>query len=281
MKLYRLIIMTMCAAALIACSSQKKVTDTTQTTQPDNPTVVPAVMSEAQRLDAIVASLGGWNTMKTNGSMSINGAGKSFSSAMQMRMVRDEVIYISLRPLLGIEAGRLLIKGDSLFVINKLQKLYIAEKVSLLTAGVPATVGMMQDMFLGRPFVMGEGSLNPSRKSKVDVTIEDGGCHVLPKAQPKDFTYCFTYDADNRILSVDVKLTKGGEAYSMNYGDVRRTLAGNVAHQLKFSTDIKGKSLKLDLDYDRITWNEEVDASFSIPSSYKRQDGRSLLGMFQ
>ncbi|MBR1804086.1 MAG: DUF4292 domain-containing protein, partial [Muribaculaceae bacterium] len=207
--------------------------------------------------------------------------GKSFSSAMQMRMTRDDAIYISLRPLLGIEAGRLLIKGDSLFVVNKLQKVYLAEKVSLLTAGVPATVGMMQDMFLGRSFVMGEGSLNAARKSKVALTADGSKSHVQPKSQPGDFTYEFIYDEQNHILSLDVKLKKGDGAYSMTYGDVRRTLAGNVAHQLNFTTDIKGKALKLKLDYDQMAWNEAVDMTFSIPASYKRQDGRSLIGMFQ
>lgn len=275
--------MILCAVAmLVACGSQKKLTENNQVSSPSgNKTETTAALTESQRLDAIIASMGGWNTLKTSGNMSIAGAGKSFSSAMQMRMVRDDAIYISLRPLLGIEAGRLLIKGDSLFVINKLQKLYLAEKVSLLTAGVPATVSMMQDMFLGRAFVLGEGSLNASRKAKVALTTADSRSHIQPLAQPDDFTYEFTYDADNRILSVDVRLKKGGNAYSMTYSDVRRTLAGNVAHELNFTTDIKGKSLKLKLDYDQITWNEAVDMSFSIPASYKRQDGRSLMSIFQ
>lgn len=265
---------------LVACGTQKKVTEGNQ----QNPSAVNATataVTESQRLDAIIATQGAWNTMKTNGNLSISGAGKSFSSAMQMRMTRDEAIYISLRPLLGIEAGRLLIKGDSLFVINKLQKLYLAEKVSLLTAGVPATVGMMQDMFLGRSFVMGEGTINGSRKSKVNLTTDGSKSQVKPKSQPSDFTYQFTYDEKNHILSLDVKLKKGDGAYSMTYGDVRRTLAGNVAHQLNFTTDVKGKTLKLKLDYDQMTWNEVVDMTFNIPASYKRQDGRALIGMFQ
>ena len=265
---------------LVACGTQKKVNEGNNQ-KPSDVTATAAALSESQRLDAIIGTQGAWNTMKTNGSLSINAAGKSFSSAMQMRMTRDDAIYISLRPLLGIEAGRLLIKGDSLFVVNKLQKVYLAEKVSLLTAGVPATVGMMQDMFLGRSFVMGEGSLNAARKSKVALTADGSKSHVQPKSQPGDFTYEFIYDEQNHILSLDVKLKKGDGAYSMTYGDVRRTLAGNVAHQLNFTTDIKGKALKLKLDYDQMAWNEAVDMTFSIPASYKRHDGRSLIGMFQ
>ncbi len=264
--------------SLTSCHTRKTAGTTTQ--QQTTSTTGPQAASDlSQRLDAITAATGGWTTMKSGGNLSISG-GASFSSGMQVRMVRDQALYISLRPLLGIEAGRLVIRGDSLYVINKLQKLYIAEKVSLLTAGIPATVGMMQDMFLGRPFVMGEGSVNPSRKNLV--ALSPSGNHYLlaPKRQPKDFTYAFTCDDLGHIVSLVVTLAQGGTAYSMNYNGVQRTVAGNIAHSLAFATDIKGKAFRLELNYDRITWNEDVDTSFTIPAGYKRVDGRSMLGMF-
>lgn len=266
------------AISLIACKSQK-ITEKSNTPSPST-TIATSVADQGQWLAGVVATMGGWSTLKTSGSLSVKGGGKSFSSAMQVRMVRDEVIYISLRPLLGIEAGRLVIKGDSLFVINKLQKLYMAEKVSLLTAGVPATVGMMQDLFLGRAHIMGQGSLNASRQGQVEVVVDGSKRIVKPKAQPRDFSYAFAYDEDKHILSLDVKLAKGDAAYSMTYGDVRRTLAGSIAHSIKFNTDVKGKPVGLEMDYDQIIWNEAVDTQFSVPANYKRQDARSLMSLF-
>ena len=266
------------AISLIACKSQK-ITEKSNTPSPST-TIATPVADQGQWLAGVVATMGGWSTLKTSGSLSVKGGGKSFSSAMQVRMVRDEVIYISLRPLLGIEAGRLVIKGDSLFVINKLQKLYMAEKVSLLTAGVPATVGMMQDLFLGRAHIMGQGSLNASRQGQVEVAVDGSKRLVKPKAQPRDFSYAFAYDEDKHILSLDVKLAKGDAAYSMTYGDVRRTLAGSIAHSIRFNTDVKGKPVGLEMDYDQISWNEAVDTQFSVPANYKRQDARSLMSLF-
>ena len=275
MKILRFLLIATTVTALMSCSAQKKINEGNDnlptTTQIDN----------ESWLGEVLSMVGGWTTMKANGHISVKGGSKSFSSGMHVRMVRDQIIYISLRPVLGIEVGRLIIREDSLIVVNKLQKLYLAEKVSLLTAGLPATVSMMQDMFLGRPHIVGEGTLNASRKSMAVVAEEDGKRQILPANQPKDFTYSFTYDADSHILSLDVKLNKGDGAYCMTYGDVRRTLAGNVAHNLKFATDINGKSFGLDMDYDQITWNTTLDTSFSIPSGYKRQDARSLMSIFQ
>ncbi|MBQ7690977.1 MAG: DUF4292 domain-containing protein [Muribaculaceae bacterium] len=261
---------------LVGCGSHKAAVATSGRQQA---TEAPAALDMSRNLDAIAAATGAWTTLKAGGNLSISG-GTSFSSAMQVRMVRDEALYISLRPLLGIEAGRLIIRGDSLYVINKLQKQYLAEKVSVLTAGIPATVGMMQDMFLGRPFVIGEGSLNGTRKQLVAVSPQQDGCTIAPLAQPRDFSYDFACNSKNQVVALDVKLAQGGTAYSVAYDDIRRTLAGNIAHALRFATDVKGKPFTIKVDYGTITWNQEVDTSFSIPDGYRRIDARAIFGLF-
>lgn len=279
MKIFRFLLITVTVAALVSCGAQKKITEGNDNV--DNNPIANTQIDNDTWLGNVLAMIGGWTTMKTNGHLNVKGGGKSFSSAMQIRMERDKIIYISLRPVLGIEVGRLIIREDSLIVVNKLQKLYLAEKVSLLTAGLPATVSMMQDMFLGRPHIVGEGTLNASRRSMAKVVEENDKRQIQPATQPSDFTYAFNYDADSHILSLDVRLNKGDGAYRMTYGDVQRTLAGDIAHTLCFATDIKGKPFALDMDYDRITWNETLDTSFSIPTGYKRQDARSLMSIFQ
>lgn len=277
------IVAPLLALAFIAlsCKSQKKVSgDTTYTTQ-NPPTSQQTVDQAAQaQLQALTSSVGAWKTLKTGGHLSISG-GTSFSSGMQMRMIRDKVIYISIRPLLGIEAGKLVIKGDSLFVINKVQKQYMAEKVSLLTAGIPADVSMVQDMFLGRAFIIGEGTVNRSNANRVEAKTQADGFTLAPKEQPKQFSYTFTYDKNRHIRALNVKPSTGNESYSITYDDVQTTLAGLIAHAMKLETQVKGKPMNLSLNFEKIEWNQDVDTSFSIPSGYKRLDARSLLGIFQ
>ena len=77
--------------------------------------------------DAVIATLGNWQTMQTGGNIKLS-AGSSFSSSVQVRMVRDKAIFISLRPMLGIEVGKLVITADSLYAVDKVHKRYIAEK---------------------------------------------------------------------------------------------------------------------------------------------------------
>ena len=50
------------------------------------------------------------------------GDGKSYDFNAFLRMKKDSVIWVSINAALGIEAFRILIKPDSVFVLNKLDK---------------------------------------------------------------------------------------------------------------------------------------------------------------
>ena len=172
---------------LTACGSQRSAIDTVGiATQPTPAANEPNV---TERLNAIAEATADWSTLSAGGTIGIGGA-KNFSSKMQMRMERGKSIYISLRPLLGIEVGRLVVVGDSVIVIDKLHKRYIAANASLLTNGVPVDVTTLQDIFLGRPCVLGQGEDDPRRRLDGDgATQAVCGLHLqlhIQHRQPDD-----------------------------------------------------------------------------------------------
>ena len=183
-------------------------------------------------------------TLQTGGNVTVN-AGKKLSSGMQMRMVRNEIIQISVRPLGLFEAGRLLIKGDSIYAIDKMNKRYVAEELNAITGGVPLTVGMLQDAFLGREF---DADLGPK------------------------FDCDFSRNAQGHITSLNI--------YHVNYDDVRYTIAGLVAHDVSIATQMRGKDLALDLTYSGISWDGTVKIDTSIPKGYNRVDSKQLFSIF-
>ena len=263
-----------------SCGSSKKVVNDVVPQNGNAPAV--AVQSQSaqgpSRLARIVSKQGGWTTMQAGGSVSIGGA-RSFSSSMQIRMVRDRAILISLRPILGIEAGRLIITGDTIIVIDKLHKQYIQENVSLITNGIPATVSTIQDLFLGRAFLLGGGDLR-SNLSQLSLTEQDGLAELAPIEQPREFSYSFTYGTNDKILSVNVVPSgKIATIYKADYSDVRTTLAGNVAGNVSVSTELRGTRFTLELDYDEMRWNQPFDIDATIPAGYKKISGKNLLNM--
>ncbi|MBR5673699.1 MAG: DUF4292 domain-containing protein [Muribaculaceae bacterium] len=269
----KIAILIMLAAMMTACGTFKKATnpDTTTPTTPE---------AYTDPLATVMATLGDWQTMQTGGNIKLS-AGSSFSSSIQVRMVRDQAIFISLRPMLGIEVGRLLITADSLYAVDKVHKRYIAEKVSLLTSGIPVTVSDVQDIFLGRPFIIGKGTLSEANKSEMAANYDNNCVTLVPRENYKGYGYTFTFNKSNLITSLDI-VPSGSTtaAYQVKYSDVKSTAAGNIAHGINANATVDNKKMALSLTYKNIDWNENVKIDRSIPGGYSRMSARDLFSLF-
>ena len=269
-----LVILIMLAALMSGCGTFKKAATLPDTTTTTTPTDVSDPMA------AVIATLGDWQTLQTGGNINLN-AGSSFSSSIQVRMVRDQAIYISLRPVLGIEVGKLIITADSLYAVDKVHKRYVAEKVSLLTSGIPVTVSDVQDIFLGRPFIIGKGTLSESNKSEMSVGPTKNNVTLVPNENYKGYAYAFAFDKANRITSLDiVPAGSTTAAYQVKYSDVRATTAGNIAHAINANANIEKKKVAFSLTYKKIEWNDNVKIDSSIPGNYSRMSAKDLFSLF-
>ena len=273
MKKINIAILIMLVAMTTACGTFKKTASV-----PESTTTTPTSVTDP--CSAIIATLGNWQTLQAGGNINLN-AGSNFSSSIQVRMIRDQAIYISLRPLLGIEVGKLIITADSLYAVDKVHKRYIAEKVSILTSGIPVTVSDVQDIFLGRPCIIGKGTLNEENKSEMTVTQQGNTVVIAPSEHYKGYGYTFTFNKNNRITSLDiVPAGSSTAAYQAKYSDVRNTAAGNIAHNINANATIEKKQVALSLSFKDIEWNGKVKMDMGIPGSYKRMSARDLFSMF-
>ena len=246
-----------------------------------NPVAVPEVQ-QVNHVAKIAQSFGAWTSLKANGSVSIGGK-SSLSSSMQMRMERGKSIYISVRPMGIMEVGRLIIKGDTLLVIDKIHKRYILENAKLLTSGIPVDVNTLQDIFLGRAFVLGKGTLNAAMKDLVSVSDEDGAYVMRAKEQFKGFTYAFRFDKAYHISALQVvpgSNPASANTYAVDYSNVKSSLAGYIATKVKVETQISDATMSLSLSYNGFTWNEPVEIDAKIPANYTRVSGSSLMNIF-
>lgn len=275
MKTNPLIVIAALALIATGCRAKQQVI-TTDYPKTDTTTVTATTNPLETRLNTFAAGQMGWNTLQTGGNVKVVGA-KSFSSSMQMRMIRGKAIYISLRPIIGIEVGKIVITNDSVLVVDKYHKRYLAEPVSLIANGVPVTVNEMQDIFLGRAFILGQGTVNTSTRHLVQLTADGTNYRLSPKTQPQAFNYGFTIDPSNHVIAVDVTPTTGSKTpYTARYSDVQFTLAGAIAHHADVTATVGNSKFTLALDLKDITWNTQVNIDDSKPKGYQRMDGHQI-----
>ncbi len=262
------LLLSLTMVALASCS--KKVVQNADDNAP--------VTVTSETVDVAAYYQADWRTFKSGGNVEIGSGSKSLSSSMQMRMIRNKSIYVSVRPVLGIEAAKMVINGDSILLVDKLHKRYVLEKASLLTNGIPVSVGALQDIFLGRAFELGKGSLTQELKDDFTVNVLDNRVVLTPKNQFKGFDYNFVYDGHNNIVSLNViPSNAGASTYSVTYRNVQGSVAGKVAGSASVSTKLNGSAMKLDLEYKDMQWNESFTIDTNIPKNYKRMEGKDIM----
>jgi hypothetical protein len=117
----------------------------------------PVSQEVRNNFESLMASYPDWNTFSAKGSADLSfGASGSLSASTQLRMVRGEVLQISVRIILGIEVARLYMTPDSLFLVNKMQKQYVAASLQEIGEKLssPVSLQTVQDALLGRIFLL-------------------------------------------------------------------------------------------------------------------------------
>ena len=89
--------------------------------------------------------------MTANLSIQDEGNGQSFNDLSgQLRMRRDSIIWLNVTATMGVEVLRAKVSADSVWVVNRLEKTYLAEPLDTLSLqlGIPLSLPWVQTLLL-------------------------------------------------------------------------------------------------------------------------------------
>lgn len=271
--------LTAATVALSGCSSHKENSDTTTATG----TVATAPPDLTSRFDQTVANYPVWQTFVANGHLDL-AAGKQLGSNVQVKMVRGKSVFISLRPMLGLEVGKLLITTDSIFITDKINKLFVAESISKFTLGLPLTINMLQDVLLNRPFSLRGGTLTAADHRNIALKKDSNGngWSATPSDQIPGVTYSFNFNNKNRLTQLEIK-PKIGKALTVDYSDFFDLPQGSLAGNVTFDASLMGTTVGFDLEYSQgsVRWNTAVNNDKDSRSTYRRISLLDYLGVIR
>lgn len=264
MKKFLLLITTTILLIVTGCKSSKT---TTQGNEDNINFVSETILQETAKAYST------WNTVSTSGRISISGAA-SFSTPMQLKMVRNKCIYISIRPILGIEAAKVFINSDSAVVVNKLNKVYTSIDLHDLAHILPIDINALQDILLAKVFSLNYGTLSSDNLNKFTISedILNNGFLIAPRNKNNKISYEFLLNKNKQVTALNVYPSASAKQYSAVYSNHATTSAGSEAENINISTTIRDKELSLELylNSSKTKWDIPVEEAISLNKSYRK-----------
>ena len=184
---------------------------------------------------------------------------------MYVRIIKDSIIWLSVRGPLGIEVARVLVTTDSVKVINYLEKSIQFEGIGYLEqlSGLPFDFTALQDAIIGNPVFIDSNITSFNTNENKQLSLIMLGSLFIHEA--------LLDSGDYKIL--ESKLANGDLLKQRNC-----TIAYNGYENEKgvfFSTqrdiNITGSNeMDVNMEFKSYSFNQEVSFPFSIPKNYKR-----------
>ena len=261
---------------LVGCKSSKNSMSSTSTEIGDLGKEGAKMLS--QRLDSVIFHYEDWHDVVMPIDLSLHQP-KEFSVSGRATMVKDESIYISIR-VIGFEAANVYVTPDSIFASYKLNKIYIAEETKQLLANYPVTIGNIQDLLLGRAFMLGDGTLSGNMKKKLTFNSTTESWSVTSNQNLKNVIYSFLFDLSSNALAMTKVDIEGKKPVECKYQNPPvNTVAGYVSNGISISTTLKEMPIDAEIrwNFNNAKWNTGATAKWKTPKGYKRISASDIL----
>ncbi len=209
---------------------------------------------------------------------------KSVSIGGTAWLERDKSVLISLK-YFGFEIGCLHVTSDSIKVVDKMHKCFVALPVGSSLGGFPMTVANIQDLLLGRAFVVGSDKLSSKDISDGDIDVDSvGGWTFIPKnGRGKRVEYGFSFSATGQVLAL---LAQSGvhQPVICRYGSSVESMCGVFADRISVEAVVGTNKIAASIEWniDKAKWDKDASRrNYSIPDSYKQISDKDILRMLK
>lgn len=216
-----------------------------------------------------------WLAAKAEVESNVDGKKNSFDITLRMR--KDSVIWVSISPLLGLEAARVMITRDSVKFMSRLNKEYQVSDYNFLNNWLRMNIDfdIIQAILTGNIFAYKKNKFNSvyenedryyilstlsRRKLKRAMEEKDPNKPVVQDMWVSDENF--------RIIKLSIEDDRIKKSLITEYNNFKTTPAGEFPYESKTNISAEKKS-DFSISFKKVIVNEPQQFPFNIPGSYK------------
>jgi hypothetical protein len=203
-----------------------------------------------------------FNYLTARGQLKLEDKGETTTSGYALRVKKDSVIWVSVLPGLGIEAARLKITQDSVFIMNRIHKEYTATDFGFLSKRfkVDMNYDVLQAILLG----------NYQSQGREKVMDSDKIQHIQQLRPNLLFDFFIARD-NQKLQQLNVVDQFTGNTVTVRYNNFQAVGQVAFAHEMAAQVIQTGMESTFVLNHNKVTTtNEVISFPFAVPSDYKR-----------
>lgn len=251
---------TVCIFSLGACRTKKL------SVVPEQKMQVKISEEEILKKNAI-ASLAtsdfNYNFLSSKAKVKINREGKDFSLTFNIRMQKDEQIWISVNAIGGIEVARALLNKDSVRLLDRLNKQYIVKDYLYLSELLNTKVDffLLQDLMLGN---------NPKNLEYINASFSQSENLYIFEGLKDFLNYTInTRKEDSKLVYIQLKDSRDTKKnVNVNYGGFKLVENTNFPFLISSVASSEKESLSLNLEYVKVEKVEKLEFPFNVPKKF-------------
>lgn len=197
--------------------------------------------------------------VKSKAVLSIND--KSNDVNMNFRIKNNEVIWVSVTAVAGLEVARALITPDSVKILNRIDNVYIKKPFSYIYEFTNEQINFktLQSILIGNTvseFITDATELNIENDEAKLRSIFGG------------LTYNLRVNAQEKVIFINLNDETAKQELSANYSDFIMVNQQQIPHAVVMDSKVKTKKFLLDLRFLKVDLDGPLELPFRIPERF-------------
>jgi hypothetical protein len=255
---YLKIVAVCCLFTIISCKAKKQLV----VNKPHTDSTAAPVDNKSAKLDAIKAAQDVFGTFSGKARTKLTIGSNTNDVTLNIRIKRDQKIWVSVTAIAGIEVARALITPDSILLINRLQSLYIRQPFSYIYkfTGKQVNYKTVESLLVGNiiPELVNENA-----------DIQGAAGNITLTGNLQQLLYKLILGPDMKVTQANLNNQSAAQSLQVNNSAFIQAANKLVPSQIDITSLVKAQKIQVNLHYIKIDFDQPLDYPFTIPSRYQ------------